>query len=106
MIAPRANVVSRFLKSQGFSRSVSLSTRIKGLPLVSAGFEVYSQDGQTVVRYTLGNGSPAMTAERRRELVSSVVYAMEKALSSRYSVIMFEPAEGVAYRLVLPGDSV
>jgi hypothetical protein len=99
MSSPRPNVISRFLASQGFSRSVTRATRIKGLPTISAGFEVYTQDGKTVVTYTLGTGSPFMSAERRRELVSAVVYAMEKALSSRYTVIMFEPAEGVSYRL-------
>jgi hypothetical protein len=103
--APRANIVSRFLREQGFSRSTSRATRVKGLPTISAGYEVYSQDGKTVVTYTLGTGNPFMKPERRLELVSSVVYAMEKALSTRYTVIMFEPAEGVAFRLTLPGDT-
>lgn len=99
--APRPNVISRFLKDQGFTRA----TRIQGTPASFSGFEVSTKDGKTVVTYTLGNGNPRLTQERRRELVSSVVYAMEKALSSRYTVNMFEPAEGVSYRLTLPGDS-
>jgi hypothetical protein len=75
------------------------------LPIITAGFEVGTQDGVTTVTYTLGTGAPSMTLERRRELVSAVVYGMERALSERYTVIMFEPTVGVAYRLTLPGDS-
>lgn len=101
MNAPRPNVVSRFLKSQGFTRSVTRATRIKGLPTVSAGFEVYTQDGKTVVTYTLGTGNPSLKAERRRELVSADIHAMEKALSTRYTVLMFEPEEGTAFRLAV-----
>lgn len=101
MASTRLNVVSRFLKAQGFARSTTRANRVKGYATISAGFQVTTQDGKTVVTYTLGTGNPHMTSERRRELVSADIHAMEKALSTRYTVTMFEPAEGTDYTLTL-----
>jgi hypothetical protein len=93
----RPNIVSIILANKGFTRTRQLPSRVKGLPLIYRGYEVYSQDGVTLVRYVLGSHN--MSPERQREIVAKEISDMERVLSQRYGVVMFEPAEGTGYWL-------
>lgn len=70
--------------------------------VVYGGFRVAGEDGKTVVSYVPGFVAD-MKPELAREIVAHHADQLERALSKRYTVIMFVPDEGVAYRLtVLP----
>jgi hypothetical protein len=96
-LSTRPNIVSLILANKGFTRSRQAPTRIKGLPMIYRGFEVFLRDGVTMVEYT--TGSSQLSPERRREIVAKEIGDMEKVLSQRYGVVMFEPAEGAGYWL-------
>lgn len=96
-----ANLVSAFLTRNGHAKSLETPARVKGLPRITPGFQAYGHDGITRVDYTLGERLRYATTERRRERIRDELNAMEKTLSQRYTVTMFEPTEGTAYSLTV-----
>jgi hypothetical protein len=104
-LSTNPNVVSRQLRAQGFARSFAISAQVRDLPRVSQGFETHSQNGKTLVYYTLGTDRHMLASDTRRAEIAQNITAMEKALSRHYTVIMFEPTEGESYTLtILPKD--
>jgi hypothetical protein len=53
-----ASVVSKLLKAEGFRRSNSASTKIRGYHVVSEGFEVYQSGSSVVIDYHYTRFSP------------------------------------------------
>ncbi len=90
-----ANVVSRFLGKQGFSRSVYSSTRVRGWGRWSEGYEAQTVNNAVRVEWNLssshrfGNDNPT----------EAKLDAMEKALSERYTVT--REKVGASNRVVL-----
>jgi hypothetical protein len=83
MTAPSA--ISRYLRAQGFTRSIG----------IHPGFGVYlGPDDRIIVVYRLGVPGADMNPEQRREVAVTETRRMERVLSGRYTVIMFEPDTG------------
>lgn len=83
----RANVVSRYLTTRGFTRSTSSASRVKGFPIYSSGFKVTSYDGRTFVEYNLGSRNAYMKEERRKEVVEEQLREITAVLTDAYEVI-------------------
>jgi pentose-5-phosphate-3-epimerase len=83
MVQIRANVVSRFLSANGFSRSVTSATRIRGWNTWTTGYEATLQsDGKVRVMWTMGSRSGQASS---REIADKQA-AMRTVLERRYTV--------------------
>ena len=88
----RPNAVSRYLSEAGHQRSIGYSQ----------GYTVRSNAaGDILVRFYVGGTNLSLNPEQRRELTRKKINALERTLSKRYKVIMFEPDEGSNYRLTV-----